>query len=127
MTLRWSILAVFVFIISLGCSSNEIENLPGELLGQWETTAPKFKGFSFELSNQGITFTDLNAENEVTYYRIQKRTKNLDPKNNVYYTVYYENEEELEFKFAFYYDPSGGGKIRLKNQKSIVWTRASKL
>jgi hypothetical protein len=110
----------------LGCSSNEIENLPGELLDQWETTATKYKGFSFELSDQTITFTDSNAENEVAYYMIQKRTKDLDNKNNVYYTVYYENKEALEFKFAFYYDPSGGGKIRLKNQKAIVWTRVPK-
>ena len=126
MTSRWIFLAVFAFLTSLGCSSNEIENLPRELLGHWETNAPKFNGFSFELSKEALSFTDLNAENGIEFYIIQKRTKDLDKKNNVYYTVYYENKEGLEFKFALYYDLSGGGKIILKNQKAIVWTRVPK-
>ena len=50
----------------------------------------------------------------------------LDNKKNVYYTVYYKNKEGFEFPFALYYDPAGGGKIRLKNQKTIVWTRVPK-
>ena len=93
------------------------------MLDEWETTASKFEGFSFALNNETITFTDLNAENEVELYFIHKRTKDLDKKKNVYYTVFYENEEGLEIQFAIYYDPSGGGKIRLKNQNAIVWTR----
>ena len=85
MTSRWIFLVVFAFLTSLGCSSNEIENLPPELLDHWKTAASKFEGFSFELSNEAITFTDLNAkENAVTFYMIQKRTKDLDNKNNVY-------------------------------------------
>lgn len=126
MTSRWIFLVVFAFLTSLGCSSNEIKNLPPEVLDHWETAAPKFEGFSFELSNEAITFTDLNAENPVESYVIQKRTKDLDKKKNVYYTVFYENKEGLEFPFALYYNPSGGGKIRLKNQKAIVWTRVPK-
>jgi len=115
---------VFVFLTSLGCSSNEIKNPPPEVLGHWETADSKFEGFSFELSNEAITFTDLNAqENEVEYYLIQKWTKDLDQNQKVYYTVYYKNKEGLELPFAFFYDPSGGGIIRLKNQKTIVWTR----
>ncbi len=126
MILRWTFLVVFAFLTSLGCSSNEIENLPREVLGHWETKTPKFKSFSFELSQEAITFTDLNAENVVEFYTIQKRTKDLDRKDNVYYTVYYENKEGLEFQFALYYYSSGGGIIILKNQKKIVWTRAPK-
>lgn len=126
MTLRWILIVVFTIISFLGCSSNKLETLPQELLGQWETTAPKYKGFSFELTKESIIFTDLNAENETEVYVIKKRTKDVDEDNNEVYTVFYENKEELELRFALYYDPAEGGKITLKNQKGIVWTRSKK-
>ncbi len=124
-TLKCIFLMVLALLINLGCSSNEIENLPQEVLGRWETETPKYAGFSFELSKETITFTDLNAENRIESNIIEKRTKELDNENNIFYVVHYENEEGLALKFAFYYDPSGGGKIRLKNQKTTVWTRVS--
>jgi hypothetical protein len=114
---------VLVLLTNLGCSSNEIKTLPQEVLGRWETETPKYAGFSFELSEKTITFYDLNAEEGKEIYGIKKRTKELDNDGNIFYVVHYENEEGLELRHAFYYDPSGGGKIRLKNQKIIVWTR----
>ena len=126
-TLKWIFLVVLMLLTNLGCSSNKIENLPREVLCCWETETPKYAGFSFELSEKAITFTDLNAENGIELYIIEKRTKELDSKNKVFYVVHYENEEGLELKHAFYYDPSGGGKIRLKNQKKTVWTKVPEL
>ena len=123
MTSMWIFWVVLTFLTNLGCSSNEIESLPQEVLGHWETATPKFEGFSFELGEKTITFTDLNAENGIEIYVIEKRTKELDNEDNVFYVVHYENEEGLELKHAFYYDPSGGGQIKLKNQQSVVWTR----
>ena len=123
MTSKWIFLVILALLINLGCSSNKIENLPREVLGHWETETPKYSGFSFELSEETITFTDLNAENAIESNMIEKRTKELDNENNIFYVVHYENEEGLALKFAFYYDPSGGGKIRLKNQETTVWTR----
>jgi hypothetical protein len=106
-----------------GCSSNEFENFPQEVLGHWETDASKYAGFTFELSEKTITFTDLNVENGIEIYVIEKWSKDFDNENNNFYVVHYENEEGLELKFAFSYEPSGSGKIRLRNQKTIVWTR----
>ncbi|MBN1832473.1 MAG: hypothetical protein JW896_10205 [Deltaproteobacteria bacterium] len=120
---NWISLVILALLTNLGCSSNEIENLPREVLGYWKTETPKYAGFSFELSEETITFTDLNAENTIESNIIEKRTKELDREDNIFYVVYYKNEEGIELKFAFYYDPSGGGKIRLKNQKTTVWTR----
>lgn len=122
-TLKWIFLVVLALLTNLGCSSNEIDNLPEEVLGRWETDTPKYAGFSFELSEETITYTDLNAENGIESNMIEKRTKELDNENKIYYVIHYENELGLELKFAFYYDPSGGGEIRLKNQKSVLWTR----
>jgi hypothetical protein len=122
-TLKWIFLVVLALWINLGCSSNEIENLPQEVLGRWETEAPKFAGFSFELGEKTITFYDLNAEEGIEVYVIKKRTKELDRDGKALYGVHYKNDEGLELKHAFYYDPSEGGKIRLKNQESVVWTR----
>ena len=127
MTSEWISLVVFAFLTTFGCLSNEIDNLPQEVLGHWETETPKYAGFSFELGEETVTFTDLNAENGIESNTIEKRTKELDNEANIFYVVHYENEEGLELKFAFYYDPSGGGEIRLKNQKTIVWTRVPEL
>ena len=102
MTSEWMLLVVFVILTIFGCSSNEIDNLPQEMLGRWETETPKFAGFSFELSEETITFTDLNAENGIESYTIEKRTKELDNQKNIFYVVHYENEEGLELKHAFY-------------------------
>ncbi len=123
MTSEWIFLVVLAFLTNLGCSSNEIKDLPQEVLGHWETETPKYAGFSFELNEETITFTDLNAEKGIESYIIEKRTKELDNENSIFYVVHYENEEGLELKFAFYYEPSGSGKIILKNQKTIKWTR----
>jgi hypothetical protein len=122
-TSEWILFVVFASLTIFGCSSNEIDNLPQEMLGHWETETPKFAGFTFELSEESLTFTDLNAENRIESNTIKKRTKELDNKDNTFYVIHYENEEGLELRFAFYYDPSGGGRIRLKNQKATVWTR----
>jgi hypothetical protein len=123
MTSKWIFLVVLAFLTAFGCSSNKIDNLPQEVLGRWETEAPKFAGFSFELSEKTITFYDQNAEEGTEIYFIKKRTKEQDNDGNTFYVVHYENEEGLELKHAFYYDPSEGGEIRLKNQESVVWTR----
>ena len=127
MTSEWILLVVFASLTFFGCSPNEIDNLPQEVLGHWETETPKYAGFSFELGEETVTFTDLNAENGIESNTIEKRTKELDNEANIFYVVHYENEEGLELKFAFYYDPSGGGEIRLKNQETIVWTRVPEL
>ena len=123
MKMRWIFLVGFVLFSGLGCSSNEIKALPQELLGEWETTAPKYEGFTFQLTQEMIAFMDSNAENGIEACIIQKRTKDVDKDNKEIYTIYYKNNEDLEFKFALYYEPSGGGRIILKNQKGIVWTR----
>jgi hypothetical protein len=125
MTWRWILIVIFTIISFLGCSSNKLDSLPQELLGRWETTASKYKGFSFELTKEFIIFTDLNAENRPEVYTIEKRTKDIDKDNNAVYAVFYKNNEGLELKFALYYDPAEGGKIILKNQKGTVWTRST--
>jgi len=59
---------------------------------------------------------------------IQKRTKEMDTKEKKeLYTIFYKNNEDLRLQFAMYYDPSGGGKIILKNQKGFYWTRRKAL
>ena len=67
---------------------------------------------------------DTNSDSGVEAYMIRKRTKDADKKEKKdIYTVYYKNKEDLELQFAMYYDPAGGGRIILKNQKGFYWTR----
>ena len=123
--MKWKLFlfAVFTVMVCLGCTRNELENLPAEFLGQWETATPKYKGFTFVLTEKTIIFIDTNAEGERKVHGIDKRTKYVDKDNKAIYTVYYETNDGLDFKFAFYYKPSDGGQITLKNQPGIIWTK----
>jgi hypothetical protein len=44
-------------------------------------------------------------------------------KQTLLYIFHYKNKEGLKYKFSFYYDPTGQGEIRYKNQSQIVWTK----
>lgn len=125
MKLRAVFLGIAMFIFFLGCSSYEIETLPSGCLGIWSTDAEKYKGFYFELTSNLIFFTYLTDEKEprLETNAISRMEKRLDKVNKAYYIVYYKNEEGLELKFAFYYQPSLGGRIRLKNQERYVWRK----
>ena len=46
-----------------------------------------------------------------------------DLDSNRLYVISYNTIDEVEQQFSFYYEPKGGGTIRFKNQKNIVWNK----
>ncbi len=110
------------FVATLvGCNSGKLKAMPAELKGTWNTSAKKFKGFTFEISDTHLTFNDQNAKPPTEEYPISKITK--DKKKQNVYTIYYKSKDSQEYQFSFYFDPSGGGSIRLKNQRKYVWKK----
>ncbi len=113
-----------VLISLLGCKSGKLDAVPPEWVAEWETQAEKFKGFTFEITGGTIVFSDMNAENKAECYPISWVQKNEKVAN--LFTIHCKTTEGLDYEFAFYYQASDGGTIRLKNQKAYVWKKAGK-
>jgi len=114
------VLAVPIFV--WGCQPKEDETLPPELVGVWTSAAPRFKDDTLELSKEHIVFTSGEFQNFISVNFIQKVEKRPE-RNHVYYTIHYENIEGQEYKFSFYYYPTKGNVIRLKNQLEFEWKK----
>ena len=113
---------VTVIVIALfGCQVRQDKTIPEELMGKWETSAPRYEDCSFELKdeliifNKGINFVNLNHI---------KRIERFPDKQRVSYNIIYEDKQGQEYKLAlFYFKTPNGGVIRFKNQKEIEWTK----
>jgi hypothetical protein len=116
------LLVLAIFVAFFGCQSKEPATVPDELLGVWETSAPKYENCFFELTKDTLIFTNRDIDN-IDVNSILKIEK-IHREKEILYTVHYENREGQEYKFPFYYDPLRGGAIRFKNQKQIEWRKA---
>jgi len=105
--------------LMLGCHAQQQSTLPGELVGVWKTTAPKYADRYFELKSDTIVFgtggrtRSMHAIDSIE----QTREGHL-----TLYTIFY-TEDGARSQWSFYYDPARGQSIRLRNQTDIVWTK----
>jgi hypothetical protein len=113
-----SLLALLFSISLLGCQLEGSETLPPELEGVWMSPATRHKNDTLELSQEFIVFTSGDPQDFVDVNFIVK-VEEKPEKNHIFYIIHYENIEEQRYKFAFYYYPSKGGVMRLKNREDI--------
>lgn len=113
-------MAFIAFTCFFGCQSKDSTTVPGELVGVWKTSAPKYKGCYFELTQDSIIFANVPLSAR-TNNSISKIEKLHGSGKEIFYTIHYEDREGLGYKFSFFYDPSRGGTLRLKNQRGVVW------
>ena len=116
-------LAIFIFFFILfGCQCSKKTTAPEDLIGVWETSAPKYEDRFFEIKKDEIVFG--TGQGTLDSHAIKKvETGKIRGEEGILYTVSYKNQEGLEDKFSFYYHPEKGGTIRFKNQEKIVWTK----
>jgi hypothetical protein len=107
-------------IIGSHCGS---DSLPNELLGVWETTSPKYADCYFELQREVIIFENRNFPESYAKHPLVDFEKTKE-KRGTLYAIHYKSDG-LEYKFRFFYEPSDGGLIRLKNQPKIAWRKAA--
>lgn len=120
---KYIILALTTFALLFGWQCREPATVPDELLGVWETSAPKYEGCFFEITKDSIIFANrdlLEAFDVNVISKIEKTQK----EKQILYTIYYEKRKGEEYKFPFYYDQLRGGAIRFKNQEQIEWRKA---
>ncbi len=116
------LLVLAIFVSFFGCQFKGPATVPDELLGVWETSAPKYKDCFLRLTKDTLTFANRDLDN-IDVNSISKIEK-IHREKGILYTIHYENREGQEYKFPFYYDPLKGGAIRFKNQEGIEWRKA---
>ena len=117
-----SLLALAISIFVLGCQPKEDETLPLELVGVWASSAPRFKNDTLELSKEFIVFTSGKFQDFINVNFIVKVEKKPE-RNHTLYVIHYDNIHDQRFEFSFYYYPTKGGVIRLKNQLDSEWRK----
>ena len=120
------LLALLFSISLLGCQPKGSETLPPELEGVWMSSAPRYKNDTLELSKKFIVFTSGDSQDFVNVNFIVK-VEEKPEMNHIFYIIHYENIDEQRYKLAFYYYPSRGGVMRLKNRKDIEWRKVKSI
>lgn len=115
-------LILVIFVSLIGCLPWGPEAVPNELIGVWKTSAPKYKDCSIELTRDYIIFTNshLGAYVDTNFVL---RMKKVRERGYFLCTIRYENIREQRYDFSFYYDPTKGGVIRLKNRIDVEWKK----
>lgn len=114
--------ALAVFACLFGCQSRDSRTVPGELVGRWETSAPKYTDCYLELTEDSIVFVNEALAEGYDVNPISKIEKIHEGKQ-ILYTIHYEDIEGQKYKVSFFHDPSKGSAIRFKNQRQIQWRR----
>ncbi len=120
---RKIILAIFITLAVFSANGcGEKGTIPNELIGEWQTTEPKYEGCYFEMTELTVAFKPKDAE--IYSNIITKVTRVEDPNEEfVLYTIFYKDESGKIYQLSINYYPEENGVIRFKNQTEIVWTK----
>ena len=122
---RRSIIAIAVLASLWSCkAAEEPVVVPRELIGVWKTDDPRYVDRYFELTVDTITLA--MGEDGKKSYPVQKLEKRSDTPGISYALTYRNPIEDVVDTLSFDYEPTEGGAIRFKNQRDLVWRKASK-
>ncbi len=120
---RKIILAIFITLAVFSANGcGEKAAIPDELIGEWQTSEPKYEGCYFEVTKLTVAFKPKDAE---IYSNIITNIKRVEVPDEefVLYTIFYKDESGKIFQLSINYYPEDNGAIRFKNQTEIVWIR----
>ena len=104
-----------------GCGFFTRRELPKELHGVWRTNAPGYEDRFLQLQKDFVIF---GVGNEKAVAQHIRKVATLQVGPETLYTVDSEEVGGEASELNFYYNPTGGGTIRFKNQ-DMVWKRES--
>jgi hypothetical protein len=108
------------FVCCLGCQSEKDETIPDRLIGVWKTSTPGYEDNSLELRKDQILFGVGRSEFSVnSIFKVE--TVRPAGEHTSLITIYYTDEEGKDNATSIYYDETGTGSIRFKNQMRIEW------
>jgi hypothetical protein len=100
--------------------ASEKRDLPGYLVGIWQTEAPKYADCYMEITPARIVFG--NAEQGYTLYFVSRFEQVFDRGETVT-VVHYTDLDGRQYQMELVYTGRPRESIRFKNQPMIVWER----
>jgi hypothetical protein len=117
---KYPVKFVLLFLIFfVGCSRDVV--VPGDLIGVWETAAPKYADRHIKFSEHTLTY-GIGEGKEVSH-QIEK-IDIAQGDGRTIYTFYYRDAEGEKWNLTLSYSPDSGGTIKIKNSDDI-WKRSS--
>lgn len=116
------VLFLIVLMFSITASCAKISASPKELIGIWKASDIRYRGTSFEIKKDAITFQDKNGDKN-SYSIIEIKREFLPDKKWALYTLCYLDNNLKKMEFPFYFRSSDEGMIRFKNQPSLIWKK----
>ena len=118
--LRWVFVPIVAWAIFLVCQHwPKPANIPGELIGVWRTSDPKYAGRSFEIDLVSVNFGTGDGRSSTGF--VQK-IEGVSDGGGTVYTITYVTEG-VENQCSFYYSEQKGKTIVFRNQANIPWSK----
>lgn len=113
--------ATALLVTLAGCQAQKKNPVPDHLLGVWTTSTPRYADRYIEIRNDMIIF---GTGGDTFELHVLAEFKEVREGEALLYTIIHLNHFGQPYSLSFYYEPSGDGIIRFKNQREIVWTKA---
>ena len=105
-----------LFLAVLGCESKQVETVPDDMVGVWETSSKRYADRTFTLTESTIRFGTGDGQ-AVTHpiLRVERHSGSR-------YTIHYENDDEQEYSLSVFHEPNNGT-VRFEHQMKVVWKK----
>lgn len=94
--------------------------VPANLLGMWVTDSAGYEDRYMIMEEENLIFG--TGGNNSDHYFVNRVRENND-NSEIYYTVYYENDEKTEFRLKFTYKTEQYETIIINHMENIIWTK----
>ena len=117
--MKWAVCLLWIFAIALcGCGHDDV---PVELLGEWETSAPNYEDCTLSISSKTVAFR--KGSTHALLYKVAGVETILDGRVN-YYVVRYKNDDGKINRLSLSLKNTLKGlEIQFSNQQKLKWTR----
>ena len=122
----WRTAVLAICLVATGAcrlDGAEVIRMPEGLIGTWQTDSPDYAGRFFTLSADEFSLLLIGTGTSTPErYHIASVTRIRD-KYGMLHTIEYADAEGTDYHMGLYYDPEDGGRLRLKNQRNMIWRR----
>lgn len=116
-----ALITAILFSALPGCDRG-IRSIPQQLLGFWTTDAPAYQDRYIKFEEKYVLF-GLGGDELPTIQRIVDVVAETSGLQTTY--TLRSRDKEGAHELVVVYDPYGGGTLQIRNQRQVVWRRAS--